>query len=80
MEYRQTQKRSQQPSPASEWFFTICLGVYALGMLAFGIFMLRSRNDVMVLALAVVTAPLAAWLAWEHVRQYRRGLGRHRPR
>lgn len=52
------------------WFFPACMVLYVVGTLTFGIFMLQTRSDAIVLAFAVVSAPFALLLAWVHARQH----------
>ena len=51
-------------------FFPVYMVVYALAVVAFGVFMLQSRGDPLIITFAVVTAPIALLLAWEHERQH----------
>jgi|GEM_PF-4679260 len=66
-----SQKRGQRRSRGgAAWILPVCMVLYVVGALTFGIFMLQTRGAPMVLVFAVVSAPFALLLAWVHGRQH----------
>ena len=66
-----SQKRGPRRSRAgAAWIFPVCMVLYVVGALTFGIFMLQTRGDPIVLVFAMVSAPFAILLAWVHGRQH----------
>lgn len=74
-------ERGRQPNYLGPGrIFTVCMMLYAVGVLTFGIYMLQTLGDLTILAFALVSAPIAGLVAWEHERQYRRAPARRRQR
>lgn len=67
-----SQNRDQQWSPVDAGkIFTVSMVLYALGVLTLGNFLLQTRGHWIMLAFALVSAPVAGLFVWESARQNR---------